>query len=1403
MQKKLFLLLSLIIGFLCQDATVLATPSCTTQFSGTSFLPKTGVTSTRYELENTRFTDPTAESLTTFASFSASGSLGTGEYTVATKPSVVSSSYSGNSNSLLIGLDGKKQGGWYVIFSYSLSDLIVGKTYSISMTFSNVLSSAPTCSYESSNPIRLSIQQTTPSSTKSTQIDWGKTYTYTAEFTATSTRNTINIYDDHSSGCAVLGVSNITVTGCSEQKIVSENGEKVCAGSENMLVAKGLSATTYKWEESVDGGVTWTVIPQTDKSITTLTTTETLYRVTANGTNLTPITVRPMICCAVAGNRTIVASEHFTFSGASTARTGTTATMTATHANPGSVTYSSSGNVNEGQYVIVHSTNFTGCTYWQDRGVSGNTSNVASASASDKGAVDGFLLVNANVNPDIFYEQTFTGGGKGLCQNTIYDFSAFVGNACTNSGSSRAPVNVGFRVYGCNSDGSICNTTTPLLNVESGDLAAGTNWLEKGGSFNSGSYTAFKVQLYNNLVATPYLDKDGKVIGNDIIIDDISFSTCAPEIQVFSNAAYTQKDSTFTSETTDRVYVWAPYDLTQFFTSPWYVIQESADQSTWTTIYSGTNSYTDLVNITIAKYKNKKYYYRAFVAADKTTAEARATGNVLTGCGQVSGVSDILYLTLANPCTKTTAPTVSNYSQCPSASTCNLADLVTSTKENLRWYSAATGGTALTATTFDCHTVGTTTYYVTNQFPDAGTTTYCESDRTLVTVTVKDAVKYSVDKTDITKCLSASDAELTFTVSNKVPASSTISWNTTPATTGDTYTLPKTAGSGSIIITGSDPSACDFPTTVTYKLKAVPDFSVTAPTIVCVSNPAATITATITTDETGSTYTWYKSGTQVGTGTIASGTTSIQYNDASVATSQSTVTYKLVINNSICSTEKTVDIEVGTTVNIPIVSSAAATHDSICSGELIDLTAQITLNAGESLQWEKDGVVLSETGTTLTGQSLSATTSYAITLINAPCPGSGSKTIYVSNPVLPQLNISETVICQGSSIDITDSNSSTAEKYIWYERPTGTTTWTKMTQTSKDIIGLIPTVSTDYRKDAYNGTCLRQSNVVSITVDAPVNFTVTPNSTICEGNNITITMSNFPVGAITEWYNGAILLESGVSTTVDPIVTTTYTAKVTTTCTSTKDVTITVDPTVVPTISSPTTICLGDETQLSATGGTSYSWSPVTGLNNPAISNPIASPKVTTIYTVTVTGGTCSNVATTTVTVVPLPIINSIEETDKREVTVTVSGGASPYQYSINNEDFFTGNVLSNIAIGGHILYVIDANGCAASMPFTVSPIPIIPAKFFTPNNDGVNDYWTITNIECYPSSIIQIFDRFGKKIYERRSGQFNAEGIIYSDPFMWDGIYQGHQLPSTDYWYLITLEEVRKQYSGHFTLKR
>ncbi|MEI6348480.1 MAG: gliding motility-associated C-terminal domain-containing protein, partial [Bacteroidota bacterium] len=69
-------------------------------------------------------------------------------------------------------------------------------------------------------------------------------------------------------------------------------------------------------------------------------------------------------------------------------------------------------------------------------------------------------------------------------------------------------------------------------------------------------------------------------------------------------------------------------------------------------------------------------------------------------------------------------------------------------------------------------------------------------------------------------------------------------------------------------------------------------------------------------------------------------------------------------------------------------------------------------------------------------------------------------------------------------------------------------------------------------------------------------------------------------------------------------------------------------------------ICAGQSTQLTATGGSSYHWSPATGLSNPNIANPIANPTTTTTYIVTVTGGSTSCPATATA-----------------QVTITVSPG--------------------------------------------------------------------------------------------------------------------------------------------------
>jgi gliding motility-associated-like protein len=83
--------------------------------------------------------------------------------------------------------------------------------------------------------------------------------------------------------------------------------------------------------------------------------------------------------------------------------------------------------------------------------------------------------------------------------------------------------------------------------------------------------------------------------------------------------------------------------------------------------------------------------------------------------------------------------------------------------------------------------------------------------------------------------------------------------------------------------------------------------------------------------------------------------------------------------------------------------------------------------------------------------------------------------------------------------------------------------------------------------------------------------------------------------------------------------------------------------------------------------------------------------------------------------------------------------------------------------------------------------------KFFTPNGDNQNDFWEVKGVssQFQPNTKILIFDKYGKLI-----AQVNPIGSG------WDGNYNGNPMPSSDYWFTVTLEDGR-QFSSHFTLKR
>lgn len=113
---------------------------------------------------------------------------------------------------------------------------------------------------------------------------------------------------------------------------------------------------------------------------------------------------------------------------------------------------------------------------------------------------------------------------------------------------------------------------------------------------------------------------------------------------------------------------------------------------------------------------------------------------------------------------------------------------------------------------------------------------------------------------------------------------------------------------------------------------------------------------------------------------------------------------------------------------------------------------------------------------------------------------------------------------------------------------------------------------------------------------------------------------------------------------------------------------------------------------------------------------------------------------------------------------------------------------------GFYTLYVRDELRCE-EVTITI-PVLYIP-NFFTPNNDGFNDVWTIKGVYSsdYIFSSISIFDRYGKLL----------KNMTINQNF-WDGIYNGMQMPSSDYWYSIELQKLDGSLfikQGHFSLRR
>ncbi|MEC7769964.1 MAG: T9SS type B sorting domain-containing protein [Bacteroidota bacterium] len=158
------------------------------------------------------------------------------------------------------------------------------------------------------------------------------------------------------------------------------------------------------------------------------------------------------------------------------------------------------------------------------------------------------------------------------------------------------------------------------------------------------------------------------------------------------------------------------------------------------------------------------------------------------------------------------------------------------------------------------------------------------------------------------------------------------------------------------------------------------------------------------------------------------------------------------------------------------------------------------------------------------------------------------------------------------------------------------------------------------------------------------------------------------------------------------------------------------------------------------------------------------------------------------------PLTLTLENNNINEITAIAEGGVEDYTFYFNDIDNGTDNTFFINRTDTYTVTVVDQNGCEATAEIYMEFIDIEFPNFFTPDGDGLNDFWIPDNIEGFPDVLIKIYDRYGRVVEEMTR---NVQG--------WDGNYDGKPLPTGDYWYVVQLqgEQDDREFVGHFTLYR
>lgn len=520
-------------------------------------------------------------------------------------------------------------------------------------------------------------------------------------------------------------------------------------------------------------------------------------------------------------------------------------------------------------------------------------------------------------------------------------------------------------------------------------------------------------------------------------------------------------------------------------------------------------------------------------------------------------------------------------------------------------------------------------------------------------------------------------------------------------------------------------------------------------------------------------------------------------------TPSDTTLYQFVVEGDRCEkVEKSYKVKVEQQPEVRLT----LTPQGACEGD--DVTLNAEFSHVKALLWQKksaDDETFSTFSNSLTGEmTIKAEKTAAYRIISTQeekCASATSEEITLE--VEPKLTVTlpeQYLICSYQQKEISAEFSHEPLSFTWYKKGIDNTDF-EATDIQTTTFTTYPQSTTEYRLDYRSKYCPSDNVNTIVYVDNGVELTPIENDTLCGGESVILQTtcenpSSLVWEALTQSGNDTVAV--GVETLeYAPSATTEYrvTGKSEHGCISQPVLTTVVVYKPVEATMTEGEICLGDSLALLLGGFTDYTqiaWFS----SEDEFQRPIGEstqqevkPTQTTTYRALVRNGVCESTAESQVEVYAQPVVLSCDDQGSY-YELNVESELQPVYFNYGDgSQTTTSNILENVTFGStyHITITNDL-GCATTYVLETPLYEINIPEYFVAGRDN----WVVENLNRYPKSTYTIYDRFGKVIYE---------GV--GDDLGWDGTYNNRNMPSTDYWYVINLPEIDRQFHGHFTLLR